>query len=310
MDWYYARGDARFGPLDDQGIRALAAAGKIKPGDLIWHTGVSEWQAAHTVPGLLVPPPLPPADPVPESVSAEEHSDIPGAGKLKDPGVGQEQKLGLPFETDAQRGEKEGAAASDGTQGVLRTVVRLAAGAVSIGLWIIFKGLNSASVEVSDGELLVGLLFAIVGSAIYLPVFYRWPYARVGTDLAAGKVISKVRMFAKLYLLYGIILSTLTLVYLSYFLYDPSSVVSYVLSARLGPLDAVIWAAVGITALILSHGLHNRAGWARRLALAMGIFICLQFPLGFLLASYTWWLLHKPSVVAAFTCSLHSFDSP
>ncbi len=59
MDWYYARGDVRFGPFGDQAIREMAASGELLPGDLVWHTGIGEWKTAATVSGLFVPPRIP-----------------------------------------------------------------------------------------------------------------------------------------------------------------------------------------------------------------------------------------------------------
>jgi len=51
--WYYARGDAEKGPLSTAQIKTLAAAGKIRPEDLVWHEGMESWVPASTVPDLL-----------------------------------------------------------------------------------------------------------------------------------------------------------------------------------------------------------------------------------------------------------------
>jgi hypothetical protein len=51
--WYYARGDVEKGPLSTAQIRALAAAGKIRPEDFVWKEGMENWVAASEVPELL-----------------------------------------------------------------------------------------------------------------------------------------------------------------------------------------------------------------------------------------------------------------
>ena len=44
--WYYARGDVEKGPLSIAQMRALAAAGKIRPEDLVWKEGMETWVPA------------------------------------------------------------------------------------------------------------------------------------------------------------------------------------------------------------------------------------------------------------------------
>lgn len=51
--WYYARGDAEKGPLTTAQIKALAAAGKVRPEDLVWKEGMETWVAASELPELF-----------------------------------------------------------------------------------------------------------------------------------------------------------------------------------------------------------------------------------------------------------------
>jgi hypothetical protein len=51
--WYYARGDAEKGPLTTPQIKALAAAGKVRPEDLVWKEGMETWVAASELPELF-----------------------------------------------------------------------------------------------------------------------------------------------------------------------------------------------------------------------------------------------------------------
>lgn len=53
MNWYYARGDQRMGPVDDTQIAALASTGQITGQTLVWREGMADW-----VPWSRVPRPL------------------------------------------------------------------------------------------------------------------------------------------------------------------------------------------------------------------------------------------------------------
>lgn len=56
-EWYY-QGPAgkRMGPVSADELRKLAAAGRIRPDDLVWHEGLTEWAAARGVKGLFNEP--------------------------------------------------------------------------------------------------------------------------------------------------------------------------------------------------------------------------------------------------------------
>lgn len=75
MDWYYARGGSRFGPLDDEQFRELAASEELEIDDLVWHAGMADWRPAGSVLGLLVPPPLPGVTESPEADDRFGHQD-------------------------------------------------------------------------------------------------------------------------------------------------------------------------------------------------------------------------------------------
>ncbi|HEX4229858.1 MAG TPA: RDD family protein [Bryobacteraceae bacterium] len=44
MEWYYADGGLRVGPVDDTGFEALRASGKIRLETLVWKAGMADWQ--------------------------------------------------------------------------------------------------------------------------------------------------------------------------------------------------------------------------------------------------------------------------
>jgi uncharacterized RDD family membrane protein YckC len=53
MEWYYAEGGSRLGPVDDAGFDALRSSGKIRSETLVWKAGMPEWQPLGALdPGL------------------------------------------------------------------------------------------------------------------------------------------------------------------------------------------------------------------------------------------------------------------
>ena len=49
MQWYYADGNDRIGPVVETEIQALIAAGKIRPDTLVWHAKLDGWKTAASV---------------------------------------------------------------------------------------------------------------------------------------------------------------------------------------------------------------------------------------------------------------------
>ena len=49
MDWYYARGRERIGPLSQADLEALVTSGDIGPDTLVWHPGLPDWQPYRAV---------------------------------------------------------------------------------------------------------------------------------------------------------------------------------------------------------------------------------------------------------------------
>src|SRR5258707_15731751 len=49
MEWYYADGGQRVGPVNDTEFQTLCASGKIKPATLVWKAGMAEWQPLNAV---------------------------------------------------------------------------------------------------------------------------------------------------------------------------------------------------------------------------------------------------------------------
>src|SRR5690606_22653740 len=53
MQWYYAVGSERRGPVETATFNRLVASGTIQPDTLVWRTGMAEWQAWSEVAPLV-----------------------------------------------------------------------------------------------------------------------------------------------------------------------------------------------------------------------------------------------------------------
>ncbi|NLF09901.1 MAG: DUF4339 domain-containing protein [Pirellulaceae bacterium] len=61
VDWYYARDNQQQGPVSSAELKQLAAGGGLRPDDLVWREGMTEWAAARNVRGLFEAAPAPAA---------------------------------------------------------------------------------------------------------------------------------------------------------------------------------------------------------------------------------------------------------
>ncbi len=53
VEWYYARGNKQMGPVSAVELKRLATAGELRPEDLVWKEGMTEWSVARNVRGLF-----------------------------------------------------------------------------------------------------------------------------------------------------------------------------------------------------------------------------------------------------------------
>ena len=49
MNWYYVEAGRQAGPVDEAGLSALVASGKIRADTLVWREGMANWQAYHEI---------------------------------------------------------------------------------------------------------------------------------------------------------------------------------------------------------------------------------------------------------------------
>ena len=61
-DWFYSKDETRLGPVTEDELKRLAADGQLKPNDLVWRDGMSDWVEARTQ-AVLFPPKV---EPLPE----------------------------------------------------------------------------------------------------------------------------------------------------------------------------------------------------------------------------------------------------
>jgi uncharacterized RDD family membrane protein YckC len=60
MNWYYVERGQQAGPVEDAQLEQMRATGQIQGDTLVWHEGMTSWQAYREVKGGAVPPPPPP----------------------------------------------------------------------------------------------------------------------------------------------------------------------------------------------------------------------------------------------------------
>lgn len=63
--WFFAEGDKQHGPHSESRLRELIAAGTVTAATYVWTEGMSGWQRAGEIPGLIGGAPRPPGPPVP-----------------------------------------------------------------------------------------------------------------------------------------------------------------------------------------------------------------------------------------------------
>jgi len=88
VEWHYAKGNQRLGPISTEELKAMAQEGRLSPDDMIWKKGMAAWTPANSTKGLFPstaeppplprheegPPPLPPSGPGPMGSSAQAGS--------------------------------------------------------------------------------------------------------------------------------------------------------------------------------------------------------------------------------------------
>jgi hypothetical protein len=81
-DWYYGEAGQQKGPVSEAQLAALLESGALAPSTLVWTDGMTEWQAAATIAGLV-----PPVKAAPPAVVAPAVRQAPPAPAEPSPAV-------------------------------------------------------------------------------------------------------------------------------------------------------------------------------------------------------------------------------
>lgn len=107
FEWYLARGGQQYGPLSDVELKKFVDLGHLKPDDLVWRQGFTEWLPASTV----FPPAPRPAQPAPAARPASQQGPTqlaarsPAAAPPRSP-MGQD-RAAQPARTSAASGYRD-----------------------------------------------------------------------------------------------------------------------------------------------------------------------------------------------------------
>ena len=52
-EWFYSQNGQQAGPVEFDSLRQMAASGKLRPADLVWKSGMSDWSTVRAVPGII-----------------------------------------------------------------------------------------------------------------------------------------------------------------------------------------------------------------------------------------------------------------
>jgi hypothetical protein len=101
-NWYYVQGGTRHGPVTHEALQGLLSAGTLLPTDSVWKEGMSGWEMAGKVPGLMPPPPASPPPVAAPPISAPPVATPGGTAIPATPGVTTTKVL-PPIDTNLRR---------------------------------------------------------------------------------------------------------------------------------------------------------------------------------------------------------------
>lgn len=82
QQWFYLEGQEQRGPLTWQELSQKARSGALRPEQLVWTEGMTDWTPGREIQGLFAmppPPPLPPPSPSPSPSLQAAHTPPPEA---------------------------------------------------------------------------------------------------------------------------------------------------------------------------------------------------------------------------------------
>lgn len=90
--WYYMQDGAQQGPISEEELQGMARDGRLQPTDMVWKSGMQEWQQANQVSVLPFSAPAVPA--IPEVPSAPAAGGYASGGYGSDPATGSAGSMG------------------------------------------------------------------------------------------------------------------------------------------------------------------------------------------------------------------------
>ena len=81
-EWYYVKNDRQCGPVSQETLVQMAAAGQIAGDDLVWTDSMKDWAPASEVPGLIAPAAAPSAKYIPKKRSSGGWDSLSDGAKV------------------------------------------------------------------------------------------------------------------------------------------------------------------------------------------------------------------------------------
>jgi GYF domain 2 len=138
-EWYYADEGQQQGPISFEQLKERAAAGLLRPADLVWRQGLEDWLPASTQPGLFTSSPAPP-QPRPYSEWTEDQEQ-----------PAREDRRDYPRQK-ASSGLSTGVGIALGGCGVVALLLAVCGGVVAVILWQQSGAGNERSWSLAKGK--------------------------------------------------------------------------------------------------------------------------------------------------------------
>jgi hypothetical protein len=107
-NWYYVIGEEQHGPVGDEDIQRMVAAGDLQPDDLLWQAGMSDWVEVSEVFPVQGAPEMPVNEPTPEHEAVQPvhgaPTDLYGPSDIPQDELGQTGQGAQPHMPVTERG--------------------------------------------------------------------------------------------------------------------------------------------------------------------------------------------------------------
>lgn len=267
MDWYYAIGGDRRGPVDEQSFDELVRLGNITPDTLVWRDGMADWQPLKTaLPAAPSPAPVtaPSANPSLQYVSCSQCGRMVLSGDVVNMGG---KQFCAACKTLLVQRVKEGMSMDSNAEVLRRQYIRHEAGVKSVGLLYLLGGAGFllggfgvlagalGRLENLSEVLLPAALMTLIGAlmiytAINIRKLKRWTRIPIGILSGIGLLGFPVGTLINLYILYLVFSQKGQMVYSE----EYQQVIAQTPHIKYRT-SILIWILLGIVLLIVVAGL-------------------------------------------------------